>query len=119
MINLTDLFPYRKSFTDIVSFATDSFAAVDSKVFASLPADVECGDAITSTGAAYTSGDDILIVVSDFVSAGSNKAVNVLRAPNVGSYVGLKIDNINVADKTAAVAALEAKGFVCRVFYTS
>jgi hypothetical protein len=75
-------------------------------------------DAITSTGAAYTSGDDILIVVSDFVS-GSNKAVNVLRAPNVGSYVGLKIDNINAADKAAAVAALEAKGFVCRVFYTS
>jgi hypothetical protein len=43
MINLTDLFPYRKSLTDIVSYATDSFAAVDSKVFASLPADVECG----------------------------------------------------------------------------
>ena len=85
MINLTDLFPYRKSFTDIVSFATDSFAAVDSKTFASLPADVECGDAITSTGAAYTSGDD----------------------------------NVSVADKAAAVAALEAKGFVCRVFYTS
>ncbi|MCP6547869.1 hypothetical protein NL497_29270, partial [Klebsiella pneumoniae] len=80
-----------------------------------LPADVECGDAITSTGAAYTSGDDILIVVSDFVSAGANKAVNILRAPNVGSYIGLKIDNINVADKAAAVAALEAKGFVCRV----
>lgn len=36
MINLTDLFPYRKSFTDLVSFATDSFAAVDSKTFASL-----------------------------------------------------------------------------------
>ncbi|QIF53017.1 hypothetical protein FU841_14655 [Klebsiella pneumoniae] len=58
-------------------------------------------------------------LVRTFLSAGSNKAVNVLRAPNVGSYVGLKIDNINVADKTAAVAALEAKGFVCRVFYTS
>lgn len=29
MINLTDLFPYRKSLTDIISFATDSFAAVD------------------------------------------------------------------------------------------
>ena len=53
MINLTDLFPYRKSLTDIISFATDSFAAVDSKTFASLPADVECGDAITSTGAAW------------------------------------------------------------------
>jgi hypothetical protein len=46
IITLSDVFPVRKSYTDIVSAATDNFAAVDSKVFASLPADVQCGDVI-------------------------------------------------------------------------
>ncbi|GAB8270885.1 hypothetical protein OkiPb00408_35130 [Escherichia coli] len=44
IIDLDTLFPVRKTFTDIVSYCTDPFASVESKVFASLPADVECGD---------------------------------------------------------------------------
>ncbi len=56
IIDLDTLFPVRKTFTDIVSYCTDPFASVESKVFASLPADVECGDLITSTGAKYESG---------------------------------------------------------------
>ncbi|WP_251843228.1 hypothetical protein, partial [Enterobacter hormaechei] len=87
IIDLSEVFPVRKSYTDIVSAATDNFAAVDSKVFASLPADVQCGDVLDITGALYTSGNVAYVVVSDFVKAGSNKPVNVLRAPNVGSYV--------------------------------
>lgn len=83
IITLSDVFPVRKSYTDIVSAATDNFAAIDSKVFASLPADVQCGDVLDSTGALYTSGNDAFVVVSEFVTAGSNKPVNVLRAPNV------------------------------------
>ena len=53
IIDLDTLFPVRKTFTDIVSYCTDPFASVESKVFASLSADVECGDLITSTGAKY------------------------------------------------------------------
>lgn len=48
IIDLDTLFPVRKTFTDIVSYCTDPFASVESKVFASLPADVECGDLITA-----------------------------------------------------------------------
>ena len=119
IITLSDVFPVRKSYTDIVSAATDHFAAVDSKVFASLPADVQCGDVLDSTGALYTSGADAFVVVSDFVSAGGGKTVNVLRAPNVGSFVALKADNLNAANHVAAITALESKGFVCRPFFTS
>ncbi|ENE0359891.1 hypothetical protein ABMI37_004752, partial [Escherichia coli] len=66
IIDLDALFPVRKTFTDIVSYCTDPFASVENKVFASLPADVECGDLITSTGAKYESGDDIYVVMSEF-----------------------------------------------------
>ncbi|MEG8874393.1 hypothetical protein U4S91_12365 [Klebsiella pneumoniae] len=119
MINLTELFPIRKSFTDIVSYATDAFAAVEAHVFDDIPADIECGDVVDATGALYTSGDTAFVVVSDFVSAGDGKTVNVLRAPNVGSFVALKADNLNAANHAAAITALEAKGFVCRPFFTS
>lgn len=97
-----------------MSAATDHFAAVDSKVFASLPADVQCGDVIGESGALYTSGNVAYVVVSDFVTAGSNKPVNVLRAPNVGSYVALKSDNLNAANHAAAISALQAQGFATR-----
>ncbi len=119
IIDLDTLFPQRKSLTDIVSYASDAFAAVDSKVFASLPADVQCGDVLDSTGALYASGDDAFVVVSEFITAGSNKPVNVLRAPNVGSYVALKSDNLNAANHAAAISALQAQGFATREFFTS
>ncbi|HDR1956650.1 TPA: hypothetical protein QCD06_003111 [Enterobacter hormaechei] len=118
IVDLTELFPIRKSFTDVVSYATDSFAAVEGRVF-DLPADIECGDVIGADGALYTSGDDAYVVVSDAVSAGDGKTVNVLRAPNVGSFVALKADNLNAANYAAAITTLESKGFVCRPFFTS
>ena len=40
IIDLDTLFPSRKTFTDLVAYCTDPFASVESKVFASLPADV-------------------------------------------------------------------------------
>ncbi|APL04469.1 hypothetical protein [Escherichia coli] len=118
IIDLDTLFPVRKTFTDIVSYCTDPFASVESKVFASLPADVECGDLITSTGAKYESGDDIYVVMSEFVTADSNKTVNVLRA-NAG-LVCIKADALNAegAVKEAAIAALAAKGFQLEGFNT-
>lgn len=119
ILDLNTIFPVRKSYTDIVSFATDNFAAVDSKVFASLPADVQCGDVLDSTGALYSSGNAAFVVVSDFVKTGSNKPVNVLRAPNVGSYVALKSDNLNAVNHAAAISALQAQGFATREFFTS
>ncbi|WP_455425626.1 hypothetical protein [Dryocola sp. LX212] len=119
ILEITELFPVRKSFTDVVSYATDTFAAVEAKVFASLPADVECGDVLDSTGALYASGADAFVVVSDFVTAGTNKPVNVLRSPARGSLVCIKSDNLNAADHDAAVAALAAQGFQMREFLTS
>lgn len=121
IIELDTLFPQRKSLTDLVSYSTDHFASVESKIFASLPADVECGDVLDSTGALYASGADAFVVVSDFVSAGSNKAVNVLRSPARGSLVCIKSDNLTAADGAhdAAVAALAAQGFQMREFFTS
>lgn len=120
IIDLDTLFPCRnrKTFTDIVSYCTDPFASVENKVFASLPADVECGDLITSTGAKYESGDDIYVVMSEFVTADSNKTVNVLRA-NAG-LVCIKADALNAegAVKEAAIAALAAKGFQLEGFNT-
>ncbi len=118
IIDLDTLFPSRKTFTDLVSYCTDPFASVESKVFASLPADVECGDLITSTGAKYESGDDIYVVMSEFVTADSNKTVNVLRA-NAG-LVCIKADALNAegAVKEAAIAALAAKGFQLEGFNT-
>lgn len=121
IIELDTLFPQRKSLTDLVSYSTDHFASVESKVFASLPTDVECGDVITSSGALYQSGADAFIVVSEYVTAGSNKAVNVLRSPARGSLVCIKSDNLKAADgaHAAAVAALAAQGFQMREFFTS
>ena len=92
IVDLTELFPIRKSFTDVVSYATDSFAAVEGRVF-DLPADIECGDVIGADGALYTSGDDAFVVVS--------------------------ADNLNAANHAAAITTLESKGFVCRPFFTS
>ncbi len=118
IIDLDALFPVRKTFIDLVSYCTDPFASVESKVFASLPADVECGDLITSTGAKYESGDDIYVVMSEFVTADSNKTVNVLRAN--GGLVCIKADALNAegAVKEAAIAALAAKGFQLEGFNT-
>ncbi|EOK4027181.1 hypothetical protein ACJQ59_003557 [Escherichia coli] len=118
IIDLDTLFPSRKTFIDLVSYCTDPFASVENKVFASLPADVECGDLITSTGAKYESGDDIYVVMSEFVTADSNKTVNVLRA-NAG-LVCIKADALNAegAVKEAAIAALAAKGFQLEGFNT-
>ena len=118
IIDLDALFPVRKTFIDLVSYCTDPFASVESKVFASLPADVECGDLITSTGAKYESGDDIYVVMSEFVTADSNKTVNVLRA-NAG-LVCIKADALNAegAVKEAAIAALAAKGFQLEGFHS-
>ncbi|EJA4703140.1 hypothetical protein MVR19_004224 [Escherichia coli] len=118
IIDLDTLFPSRKTFTDLVSYCTDPFASVENKVFASLPADVECGDLITSTGAKYESGDDIYVVMSEFVTAGENKPVDVLRS-NAG-LVCIKADALNAegAVKEAAIAALAAKGFQLEGFNT-
>lgn len=118
IIDLDTLFPSRKTFTDLVAYCIDPFASVENKVFASLPADVECGDLITSTGAKYESGDDIYVVMSEFVTADSNKTVNVLRA-NAG-LVCIKADALNAegAVKEAAIAALAAKGFQLEGFNT-
>ena len=63
IIDLDTLFPQRLSPTDIVSYATDTFASVESKIFTSLPADVECGDVVNASGALYTSGADAFVVV--------------------------------------------------------
>ncbi|WP_373632457.1 hypothetical protein [Klebsiella variicola] len=121
IIDLDTLFPQRLSLTDLVSYSTDHFASIESKIFASLPADVECGDVVNASGALYTSGADAFVVVSDFVTAGSNKAVNVLRSPARGSLVCIKSDNLTAADGAhdAAVAALAAQGFQMREFFTS
>ncbi|MEB1070701.1 hypothetical protein VC894_07650 [Citrobacter freundii] len=121
IIDLDTLFPQRLSLTDLVSYSTDHFASIESKIFASLPADVECGDVVDATGALYTSGADAFVVVSEFVTAGSNKAVNVLRSPARGSLVCIKSDNLTAADGAydAAVAALAAQGFQMREFFTS
>jgi len=121
VIDLDTLFPQRLSPTDIVSYATDTFASVESKTFASLPADVECGDVVNASGALYTSGADAFVVVSEFITAGTNKAVNVLRSPARGSLVCIKSDNLTAADGAhdAAVAALAAQGFQMREFFTS
>ncbi|MDM3084798.1 hypothetical protein [Citrobacter sp. Cf141] len=121
IIDLDTLFPQRLSLTDLVSYSTDHFASIESKIFASLPADVECGDVVDATGAIYTSGADAFVVVSEFVTAGSNKAVNVLRSPARGSLVCIKSDNLTAADGAhdAAVAALAAQGFQMREFFTS
>ncbi|KLW33398.1 hypothetical protein SK51_02897 [Enterobacter sp. MGH85] len=72
IVDLTELFPVRKSFTDIVSYATDSFAVVEGRVF-DLPADIQCADVIGADGALYTSGDNAFVVVSDIVSAATVK----------------------------------------------
>ncbi|HEE0040754.1 TPA: hypothetical protein R8G25_004361 [Citrobacter freundii] len=121
IIDLDTLFPQRLSLTDLVSYSTDHFASIESKIFASLPADVECGDVVDATGALYTSGADAFVVVSEFVTAGSNKAVNVLSSPARGSLVCIKSDNLTAADGAhdAAVAALAAQGFQMREFFTS
>lgn len=105
IIDLDTLFPVRKTFTDIVSYCTDPFASVESKVFASLPADVECGDLITSTGAKYESGDDIYVVMSEFVTAGENKPVDVLRS-NAG-LVCIKADALNAVSEAAKAALIK------------
>ncbi|EKR5202770.1 TPA: hypothetical protein HNC30_10390 [Escherichia coli] len=115
IIDLDTLFPVRKTFTDIVSYCTDPFASVESKVFASLPADVECGDLITSTGAKYESGDDIYVVMSEFVTAGENKPVDILRS-NAG-LVCIKADALNAVSE-AAKAALIKKGFQLEGFHS-
>ncbi|EPU0502398.1 hypothetical protein [Escherichia coli] len=118
ILKLSDVFPHRKSITDIVSYATDPYGMVESKSFAALAQDVTCGDLIDSTGAAYVSGDDVLIVVSDFVSADANKTVNVLRK-NAG-LVCIKSDALNAegAVKDAAITALAAKGFQLEGFHS-
>ncbi|EFA7911361.1 hypothetical protein C3U96_000999, partial [Escherichia coli] len=105
IIDLDTLFPVRKTFTDIVSYCTDPFASVESKVFASLPADVECGDLITSTGAKYESGDDIYVVMSEFLTAGANKPVDVLRS-NAG-LVCIKADALNAVSEAAKTALIK------------
>ncbi|EFM0090098.1 hypothetical protein DI40_004210 [Escherichia coli] len=117
IIDLDTLFPgrNRKTFTDIVSYCTDPFASVENKVFASLPADVECGDLITSTGAKYESGDDIYVVMSEFVTAGANKPVDVLRS-NAG-LVCIKADALNAVSE-AAKTALIKKGFQLEGFHS-
>lgn len=118
ILKLSDVFPHRKSITDVVSYATDPYAAVESKKFAVLAQDVTCGDLIDSSGAKYVSGADVLVVVSDFVTADSNKTVNVLRA-NAG-LVCIKADALNAegAVKEAAIAALAAKGFQLEGFHS-
>ncbi|EFN7011821.1 hypothetical protein ELD84_21795 [Escherichia coli] len=115
IIDLDTLFPSRKTFIDLVSYCTDPFASVENKVFASLPADVECGDLITSTGAKYVSGDDIYVVMSEFVTAGENKPVDVLRS-NAG-LVCIKSDALNAVSE-AAKTALIKKGFQLEGFNT-
>lgn len=64
IVDLTELFPIRKSFTDVVSYSTDSFAVVEGRVF-DLPVDIQCGDVIGADGTLYTSGDDAFVVVSE------------------------------------------------------
>ena len=115
IIDLDTLFPSRKTFTDLGAYCTDPFASVENKVFASLPADVECGDLITSTGAKYESGDDIYVVMSEFVTAGENKPVDVLRS-NAG-LVCIKADALNAVSE-AAKTALIKKGFQLEGFNT-
>lgn len=121
-INLNELFPRYKTYTDIVSATTDSWAAVDSVSVGDITEDLVAGDCIDSFGAKYISGDDILVVMTPHTSAGDDRFVNCLRAPNVGSYVALKFDALTFDDAALpedAEAALVAKGFVVRPFYTS
>lgn len=85
-----------------------NFAAVDSKVFASLPADVQCGDVLDSTGALHPLGMWLMSSCPTSFKLEVIKPVNVLRAPNVGSYVALKSDNLNAANHAKAISALQA-----------
>jgi hypothetical protein len=122
MISINDMFPRYKTYTDIVSATTDSWAAVDNTGFITIAEDLVAGDCIDSSGAKYVSGNDILVVMTEYTPAGDNKFINTLRAPNVGSYVALKFDNLTFsedADPAEAEAALIKAGFVTRHFFTS
>ncbi|ENE4802827.1 hypothetical protein ABNJ21_002410 [Klebsiella michiganensis] len=120
MLNLTELFPHRKSFTDVVSYSTDPYACVMNLQFDTLAADIECGDVVNASGTLVNTSDtDAHIVVSPFVKAGANASVNVLRAPNVGSWVSVKQDALNATDIDTAVSLLTAKGFRFEQFHTS
>ncbi|MCS4492616.1 hypothetical protein NXS97_00100 [Pantoea sp. B623] len=121
---LSEFFQTARSFTDIVSYATDSYGAV--RAMALTPqVDLKAGDVITSEGKLWATGDTEAFVVvepSTVIADGAFKKVNVLRAPNMGSLVCLKTDNLNFssdADRDAGIAFLESQGFQTQVFYTS
>lgn len=121
---LSEFFQTSRSFTDIVSYATDSFGAV--RAMALTPqVDLKAGDVITSQGFLWKSGDSEAFVVVEpqaVIADAKFKKVNVLRAPNMGSLVCLKTDNLNFssdADRDAGIAFLESQGFQTQVFYTS
>lgn len=122
VINVSDFFQTGPTFKDVVSYATDAFGAVAQKQF-TLAQDVQAGDVITADGALWATGDTTaFVVVSEHTVEAGTKVVNVLRAPNVGSLVALKSDNLvfaSTSDKDAGIAFLQSQGFQTQEFFTS
>lgn len=122
VIGISNYFQTSPSFTDVVSYSTDAFGAVAQKQF-TLAQAVQAGDVINASGALWGSGDaTAFVVVSEHVVEAGTKYINVLRAPNVGSLVCLKSDNLvfaSRADKAAGIAFLQSQGFQTQEFFTS
>lgn len=121
-IGISNYFQTSQSYTDIVSYSTDAYGAVAQRQF-TLAQDVQAGDVITAEGALWATGDaTAFVVVSEHVVEAGTKFINVLRAPNVGSLVCLKSDNLSFAssaDKAAGIAFLADQGFQLQQFFTS
>jgi len=122
VINVGDYFQTSPSFTDVVSGATDSFAAVRAMHIA-VQQTTQAGDVINASGALWSRGDEqaYVAVPAQPVEVGT-AVINVLRAPNMGSWVALKSDNLRFADasyKEDGIAFLESQGFQTKPFYTS
>lgn len=122
VINVGDYFQTSPSFTDVCSGATDAFASVRS-MKVSVQQTTKAGDVINASGALWSRGDTeaYVAVPAQPVEVGAS-FINVLRAPNVGSWVALKSDNLRFADasyKEDGIAFLEAQGFETRPFYSN
>lgn len=122
VISMNNVFASRPSFTDVVSHCTDAYAAVRA-----MPLDVvtplQAGDVINATGSLWTTGDEqAFVVVSEHIVPAGAQIVNVLRAPNIGSWVALRSSNLNFATdsvRAEGIAFLEAQGFQTEDFHST
>lgn len=122
VLTMTEYFQTSPSFTDVVSGATDAFAAVR-PMHVQVQQTTKAGDVINASGRLWSRGDEqaFVAVPAQPVEVGT-AVINVLRAPSVGSWVALKSDNLRFADesfKEDGIAFLESQGFETRPFYTS